>query len=192
MSLNGRIYYEIKRRYKSVLLQRHSTKIGSTTNSSSMTRRIALKKLPSNTALTMTLCDSERYYGSTAGNYAEHESVIISQITQKFPTFKRRESIVRINFREKKNRRMRSSSPTSLKTIHSYSDQNHCIKVSLGKYFLRIIINHLFFLHCRTIYGLGDVLNKEIHLLSDQSHHRIQTIFLITRCLDDVLSRMKI
>ncbi|CAF2412325.1 unnamed protein product [Rotaria sp. Silwood2] len=97
ISLNARIYYEIKRRYKSVLLQRHSNQI----NEISSTHRLNPPTRHTRTPVTMTICDSDKQLCSTSINLAENDSLITSKRT---PIQNENNSTLRINFKEKKNR----------------------------------------------------------------------------------------
>jgi hypothetical protein len=135
MSLNGRIYYEIKRRYKNVLLQRHSTKMNDSitnTNTNSLyNHKLKHTKTNSPSPLKVTVCDSDRQFCSTTINYTENDSLVLSKISSKAPV---NESILRINFKEKKTRpiiQIQSSEQkrASLKQTYSYVDKNHCTQV---------------------------------------------------------------
>ena len=83
--------------------------------------------------ITVTLCDSDRQLYSTTVNYAESDSLILSKYSPKSST-NNNESILRINFKEKKNR---PNSPlqspknrrSPLKRTYSYVDKNHCTQV---------------------------------------------------------------
>ena len=91
ISLNGRIYYEIKRRYKNVLLQRHSTKISESPSNYKLSPTRKNSHLP----MTMTLCESER-----SMNFTENDSLIMAR---NFANRKsNNDSKLRINFKEKK------------------------------------------------------------------------------------------
>lgn len=137
MSLNGRIYYEIKRRYKNVLLQRHSTKLNdSITNNNNSNSLYSLKhthqrnKSPS--PVTMTLCDSDKQGCSTTINYIDNESLILTKMSPKLPTT---ETGLRINFKEKKSRAIHHNSSkrrraSSLKRTYSFGDKKRCTQVS--------------------------------------------------------------
>lgn len=135
MSLNGRIYYEIKRRYKNVLLQRHSTKINdSLTINNNNTNNLYNHKLNhqrniSTSPITVTLCDSDRHLCSTTMNFTENESLVLSKLPMN-----NNESILRINFKEKKLRPIRQvqsleQRKSSLRRTYSYADKNHCTQV---------------------------------------------------------------
>ena len=137
MSLNGRIYYEIKRGYKNVLLQRHSTKLNEsiTNNNNNSSNGLHNSKHShhrnkSPPPVTMTLCDSDRQVCSTTINYLDNESLILTKISPKLAT---NEIGLRINFKEKKTRpihhltRPRSS---SLKTTYSFGDKKRCTQVN--------------------------------------------------------------
>lgn len=140
MSLNGRIYYEIKRRYKNVLLQRHSTKMTDSitnTNSNSLYNhklKYTTKNAATSSPITVTLCDSDRQLCSTTINYLENDSLILSKISPKSPV---NESILRINFKEKKTRPMISIQNLEqrralLKQTYSFVDKNHCTQVRIN------------------------------------------------------------
>ena len=136
MSLNGRIYYEIKIRYKNVLLQRHSSKTNSSltiTNNSLYNRKLNHAKTKSQSPVTVTLCDSERQLCSTTINYLESDSLILSKTVPKSPV-NNNETILRINFKEKKNRPMTpvllsDRHKSSIKRTYSVLDKNHCTQV---------------------------------------------------------------
>jgi len=124
--LNGRIYYEIKRRFKNVLLQRHSNKIN---ESPSQYKLIPTGKNPRTPT---TVCDSDRQICSTTINFNENDSLIMS----KRPSISTNEnnSKLRINIKEKKNRPIVPISITdnqrsSLKHTYSFVEKNHCTQV---------------------------------------------------------------
>lgn len=138
MSLNGRIYYEIKRRYKNVLLQRHSTKLNeSITNNNNNTNSNGIHNLKhshhrnkSPSPVTMTLCDSDRQGCSTTINYLDNESLILTKMSPKSPT---NEIGLRINFKEKKTRPIHHSAhprSSSLKRTYSFGDKKRCTQVN--------------------------------------------------------------
>jgi hypothetical protein len=81
--------------------------------------------------ITMTLCDSDRQICSTTINYPENDSLVLSKIPPKSPV---NESILRINFKEKKPRLVmpiQSSEQRkgSIKQTYTFSDKNHCTQV---------------------------------------------------------------
>ncbi|CAF4860592.1 unnamed protein product [Rotaria sp. Silwood1] len=119
ISLNARIYYEIKRRYKSILLQRHSNQI----NESSSNHKLNPSTRYTRTPITMTICDSEKQLCSTPINLTENDSLITSK---RSPIKNENNSTLRINFKEKKNHRsiisnhMPISQQSSLKRTYSF------------------------------------------------------------------------
>jgi hypothetical protein len=128
--LIGRIYYEIKRRYKNVLLQRHSNKI----NESPSNNKLNPIRHNSRTPITMTLCDTDRQLCPTTINYTENDSLIISK---RLPINNNdNNSKLRINVKEKKNRPIipiqinDSSRRLSLKHAYSFVEKNHCTQVN--------------------------------------------------------------
>ena len=139
ISLNGRIYYEIKRRYKNVLLQRHSAKISdpsNTNNNSFFTPKSTQRRQHSCSPMTMTLCDSDRQYCSTTINFTDNDSLVMSKVSSKSGGNPHNESILRINFKEKKNRSIlsRQSSDNrnaSLERNCSYLERNPCKQVRM-------------------------------------------------------------
>lgn len=135
IGLNARIYYEIKRRYKSVLLQRHSNKTCeslTTQNSNSLygrQRKYPGKNNPS--PVTMTLCDSERQACSTTINYTENDTLVLPKIPLKSPG---NDSILRVNFKERKNRitvpiRNPGKRQSPMKRAYSFGERNLCTQV---------------------------------------------------------------
>ncbi|CAF0900219.1 unnamed protein product [Adineta ricciae] len=142
ISLNGRIYYEIKRRYKNVLLQRHSNKINepitTTTNNNSIhNRKVNPTSNRSRSPITVTLCDSDRQMGSSTINCTENESLIMSK-TAPNALINKNESVLRINFKAKKARPQIESmqyaelQPSTLKRTYSYVNQNSCAQDELA------------------------------------------------------------
>ncbi len=128
ISLNGRIYYEIKRRYKNVLLQRHSNNI----NESPSNYKLTPTRNNSHIPLTMALCDSDRQLCSTIINYTENDSLITPR---RLPIKYEDNSTLRINIKEKKNRpsvpiQTTDSGRSSLKHAYSYIEKNHCSQVN--------------------------------------------------------------
>lgn len=137
VSLNGRIYYEIKRRYKNVFLQRHAKGSVETTNNASYynQKTTARKKAPCSSR-TMTLCDSDRQYYSTTINMTDNDSLVITKHSPpKSPgNSNHHESVLRINFKEKKTRPMVSSLPSqrrssSLRRTYSFFDKKNSPQV---------------------------------------------------------------
>ncbi|CAF0755113.1 unnamed protein product [Adineta steineri] len=140
ISLNGRIYYEIKRRYRSVLLQRHSNKLNesiTTTNNNNhnnhslYTRKLNQTSNHSRSPVTVTLCDSDRQLCSSTIHYTENDSLVIP----KSPVLNN-ESVLRINFKAKKfrpavSKQLSGDRKLSLKRAYSYIDNNHCTQDEL-------------------------------------------------------------
>ncbi|CAF1273156.1 unnamed protein product [Rotaria sordida] len=118
ISLNARIYYEIKRRYKSVLLQRHSNQL----NESSSNHKFNSLTKYTRSPITMTICDSDKQLCSTPINLNENDCLI----TSKRSIIKNdNNSTLRINFKEKKNRSIISNQipiirRSSLKRAYSF------------------------------------------------------------------------
>jgi hypothetical protein len=137
ISLNGRIYYEIKRRYRNVLLQRHSNKTNNSiiTNTNFYNHKLNRTRNISRSPITMTLCDSDRQLCSTTMNLTENESLVMSKMSPKSPTHTNNpESVLRINFKERKHRplspvQIPAHRHASLKRTYSYVDKNHCTQV---------------------------------------------------------------
>ncbi|CAF3357590.1 unnamed protein product [Rotaria socialis] len=122
ISLNARIYYEIKRRYKSVLLQRHSNQI----SEPSSYHKLNPAARYSRTAVTMAFCDSDKQICSTPLTVTDNDSLNASKRSsiknETNPT-------LRINFREKKPRSIISnqisdSRRSSLKRAYSFVERN--------------------------------------------------------------------
>ena len=135
IGLNARIYYEIKRRYKNVLLQRHSSKIReSITNQNTNSLHNRQRKYPGKTGpspVTMTVCDSDRQACSTTINYTENDSLTLPKIVSKSPA---NDSILRVNFKERKNRttmpiRTPQKRHSPLKRAYSFAEKNHGAQV---------------------------------------------------------------
>ena len=79
----------------------------------------------------MTLCDSDRQLCSTTVNCTENDSLVLSKISPKSHVD---ESVLRINFKEKKSRPIMSiqsheQRQGSLKTRYAFADKNHCTQV---------------------------------------------------------------
>jgi hypothetical protein len=128
ISLNGRIYYEIKRRYKNVLFQRHSNKM----NESPTNHKLISTRNNSHLPIPMTLCDSDRQLCSTTMNYTDNDSIIMAK---RSPIKNEDNSTLRINIKEKKNRpnlsmQMTDSRRSSLQRAYSYVEKNHCTQVN--------------------------------------------------------------
>ncbi|CAF2732330.1 unnamed protein product [Rotaria sp. Silwood2] len=142
--LNGRIYYEIKRRYKNVLLQRNSSSMNelmmnnnnnNNNNNNLYSHKVNYKRHNSCSPITITLCDIDRHVYSSTINYAENDGQIMSKLSSRSLT-NNNESVLRINFKEKKNRpstpiRLVDHSKSSLKRAYSYIDKNHCTQDEL-------------------------------------------------------------
>ena len=133
--LNARIYYEIKRRYKNVLLQRHSNKIQETyTNQNSNNLYNRQRNYPAkngSSPVMMTMCESERQGCSTTINYTENDSVFLPKTV---PKSLGNDSILRVNFKERKNQTaMPTHNPEKrhnpLKRTYSFVEKNHCTQV---------------------------------------------------------------
>lgn len=140
ISLNGRIYYEIKRRYKNVLLQRHSAKMSdpsNTANNSFFSPKSTHRQKHSCSPMTMTVCDSDRQYCSTTINFTDNESLVMSKVSSKSGNNAHNESILRINFKEKKNRAILSRQASenqnaSLDRTCSYLERNPGAQVRIS------------------------------------------------------------
>src|SRR5271154_1467082 len=94
--LNGRIYYEIKIRYKNALLQRHSTR------SNESPSQYKLTSTGRNSRTAIAICDSDRQICSTMINFNENDSLITSKRLST-PTNENNPQL-RINIKEKKPR----------------------------------------------------------------------------------------
>ena len=117
--LNGRIYYEIKRRYKNILLQRHSNSLNESTSSN---QKLNLLRKNSHLPITVTLCDSDKQICSTT----ENDSLIIS----KHLTIQQTNNTkLRINFKEKKNRSNIPIQITDKRRSSSFIEKTHCTHV---------------------------------------------------------------
>jgi hypothetical protein len=135
ISLNGRIYYEIKIRYKNVLLQRHSNRMSNsiTTTNSLYNHKLNHPKTKSQSPITVTVCDSDRQLCSTTINYIDHDSLILPKTSPKTP-INNNEAVLRINFKEKKHRpttpvQLTDHPRSSLKRTYSFIDKSHCTQV---------------------------------------------------------------
>jgi hypothetical protein len=127
--LNGRIYYEIKRRYKNLLLQNHSNKI----NELSSNNKLISTRNNSRTPITMAICDNDRQLCSTTINLTDNDSLIMSKHLPIKTNEK--DSKLRINFKEKKNRpiipiQITDSQRSSLQNPYSFVENNHCTSVN--------------------------------------------------------------
>lgn len=171
MSLNGRIYYEIKRRYKNVLLQRHSTKLNdSITNNNNSNSLYSLKhthqrnKSPS--PVTMTLCDSDKQGCSTTINYIDNESLILTKTSPKLPTT---ETGLRINFKEKKSRAVHHNSSkrrrgSSLKRTYSFGDKKRCTQDELTWFAHRRELTHSTFPNQQSATVISNYKSPRLHV----------------------------
>ncbi|UJR28020.1 hypothetical protein I4U23_009279 [Adineta vaga] len=139
ISLNGRIYYEIKRRYRSVLLQRHANQLNESittvNNNSIYNRKLNQTSIRSRSPITITLCDSDRQMGSSTVNCTENDSLILLKTTPK-SLINNNESVLRVNRKERKHRSpMSTQSSDQQKSIlnrtYSYADKNHCTQDEL-------------------------------------------------------------
>jgi len=105
-----------------------------TNNNSLYKRKLNQTSNRSRSPITITLCDSDRQLCSTIINNPENNSLIMSKVIPK-SSINNNESVLRINFKEKKNRPIVSiQSPdhhrkSSLKRTYSYVDKNHCTQV---------------------------------------------------------------
>ncbi|UJR21407.1 hypothetical protein I4U23_024497 [Adineta vaga] len=130
MSLNGRIYFEIKRRYKNALLQRYSNK---PVNDSPNTCKLHSQRKNSRLPITMMLYDSEKQLCPSTSNLIDTDSVNVSKrLLSKQDNI----SSLRINYTERKNRPILSphiSNPRRLSTKYSYPfvENNHCTQDEL-------------------------------------------------------------
>ena len=119
--LNGRIYYEIKRRYKNVLLQRHSTK----TNESSNHFKLTSTRKDSRVPISVAICDGDQPICATDVDHPENGNLLVSK------TDERNSSKLRRNYKEKKN-----YSPALIRITDnptSFADKNHCTQVRFSK-----------------------------------------------------------
>jgi len=83
--------------------------------------------------ITVGLCDNDRQLCSTTINYTENDSLILSKASLKSP-INNNESVLRVNFKEKKNRpiismKIPDHQKSPLKRTYSYIDKNHCTQV---------------------------------------------------------------
>ena len=135
------MYYEIKLRYKSVLLQRHSNKTNDSTatnnnGTSSCHRKLNTRRLNTGSPLTMTQCDSDRQFCSTTINCTDNDSMLGRKVSARSSTNNANEAILRVNFKEKRNRP--AASPTQLddqqasmlKRTYSFAEKSHCTQVA--------------------------------------------------------------
>lgn len=164
ISLNARIYYEIKRRYKNVLLQRHSTKL---TESISHSRLPSIRR-HSHIPISVNVCDSDRACCSTTVNLNENDSMIMSTLSPRsaamHPT---NQSTLRINFKERKARpsmpiQVGDGRPSSMKRAYSFIDPNACAHEELS---------WLTREHSRT--SLSPNVNVPLRPARSISHHRL-------------------
>jgi hypothetical protein len=130
--LNGRIYYEIKIRYKNVLLQRHSNK----TNESPSQYKLISTGRNSRTPMAMAICDSDRQICSTINNFNENDSLITSRPS--LTPINENNSQLRINIKEKKARpivpiQIPDNQRSTLKHAYLFGEKKHCTQVSKKK-----------------------------------------------------------
>ena len=102
-------------------------------NNSVYNRKLNPTSNHSRSPITVTLLDSDRQVCSTTVNYTENDSLIMPKPTKK-SSINNHESVLRINFKEKKTKSIVSiQSPdqrkSSLKRTFSYVDKNHCTQV---------------------------------------------------------------
>ena len=121
--LNGRIYYEIKIRYKNALLQRHSTKVNGSAS------QYKLTPTRNNSRTQMGICDNDRQICSTTTNYNENDSVAPSKPSSA-PVMETN-SHLRINIKERKPRSSVPTQRSSVKHAYAYADKNHCTQDEL-------------------------------------------------------------
>ncbi|CAF0938577.1 unnamed protein product [Adineta steineri] len=130
ISLNGRMYFEIKRRYRNALLQRYSNKATDSPNTCKLHPTRKNSRIP----ITMTLCDSDRQICKTPMNYIENDN--LTTIPQRLSVINDNNLPLRINYTEKRNRSsipvpLSTSRQSSLKHTYSFAEKNHCTQDEL-------------------------------------------------------------
>lgn len=130
ISLNGRMYFEIKRRYKNALLQRYSNK---SANESPNTCKLHSQRKNSRIPVKMTICDNDKQLCPTTFNFIDNDTLtLVKPISTNHydntPT-------LRINYKEKKNRPILTShlsnpQPLSKQTSYPFIGKNHCTQVN--------------------------------------------------------------
>jgi len=104
-----------------------------TNNNSLYKRKLNQTSNRSRSPITITLCDSDRQLCSTIINNPENNSLIMSKVIPK-SSINNNESVLRINFKEKKHRPIipipfSDHRKPTLKRTYSYVDKNHCSQV---------------------------------------------------------------
>jgi hypothetical protein len=128
--LNGRIYYEIKRRYKNVLLQRHSTNL----NESITSHRGASSRRNSRLALPGHTCEHDRPICAATVHLTDNESITMTTLS---PIHRKGTPAgLRINFKERQNRpsmpvALSDNRQPVLKRTYSFLEKQHCNQVRL-------------------------------------------------------------
>ena len=95
--------------------------------------KLNLTRNNSRSAITMTLCDSDRQLCSGAMTFTENDSLIIPK---RLPINQNDNSILRINYKEKKTRpiipiQISDERRSSLKHAYSLAENNHCAQVNI-------------------------------------------------------------
>ncbi|CAF1440797.1 unnamed protein product [Adineta ricciae] len=131
MSLNGRMYFEIKRRYKNALLQRYSSR---STSDSPNTCKLHSQRKNSRIPVTIAICDTDKQLCPTSFNFIDADTLAMTKpiSTNHYdntPT-------LRVNYKEKKNRpiltsHLSISQPLPKKTSYPFIEKNHCAQDEL-------------------------------------------------------------
>ena len=130
MSLNGRMYFKIKRRYKNALLQRYSNR---STSESPNTCKLHSQRKNSRTPVAIAICDTDKQLCPTSFNFIDNDTLIMTKpiSTNHYdnaPT-------LRINYKEQKNRpiitsHLSTSQLLPKKTSYPFIGKNHCAQVN--------------------------------------------------------------
>lgn len=123
IGLNGRIYYEIKRRYKNVFLQRHSTKSNEPVTNFKLTPTRKDSRLP----MAVPIGDGHPPVCSTNVHPTENDALLSPQCSS--PT-----TDLRMNFKEKKSClpipiHITNNPTASVQPTFSFAEHNHCTQV---------------------------------------------------------------
>lgn len=123
IGLNGRIYYEIKRRYKNVFLQRLSTKSNEPGNNFKLTPTRKDSRVP----IAVSICDGDRPVCSTNVDHTENDTLLL-------PQYSSTTTDLRMNFKEKKALlpipiHITHNPTSSISQTYSFAENNHCTQV---------------------------------------------------------------
>ena len=130
ISLNGRIYYEIKRRYKDALLQRNSNRLNLLSNNHKLNITMKYSCIP----IIMTIYDSDGRLYSTPINLTENDTLTMAK---RLPTKNENNSTLHINFKENNyqstvQKQISNHRRISSSRRYSLMENNDCPQVNIN------------------------------------------------------------